>query len=139
MLNRSLAGIVISVALYGCNSEPSAQPPEPPVVYEQIKPTPNFAEFRKGIYYYTSAVSENDKADGKAAGEVLGFRYLGKNEDGEFELAHADFPDLKATCADPCKIIHSTTGSATEYTPNSVIGAAFEDAMNGFLEEAKKR
>ena len=102
-------------------------------------PTPNYVEHRKGIYYYAEAVSENDQKNGKAAGDVHGFRYLGKNADGEMTLSVANYPSVKFTCADPCKVIHGTTGQNVEFSPNSVIGGAFTDAMNGLLEVDKRK
>lgn len=102
-------------------------------------PTPNYVEHRKGIYYYASEVSENDKKNGKAAGEVHGFRYLGKNADGEMVLAVADVPSVKFTCTDPCRVIHQSTGQDYSFEPTSVIGGVFADAMNGLLEVDKRK
>lgn len=42
----------------------------------------------------------------------------------------------KRTCADPCVIIKNEDGSRVAYAPDSVIGSVFEDAINGYLEQA---
>jgi|GEM_PF-1256903 len=99
------------------------------------EPSPNYTEHRNGVYYYPSAISENAKADGIALAAAIGFRYLGVNADGEHVLAPMDSPGVEATCADPCRVIHTNMGEALTFTPNSVIGAAFIDAINGFLQE----
>jgi len=91
-------------------------------------------EERDGVYWYVSDVSENQRKAGRSAGDAMGFRYLGKNEDGEMRLAAADPPYVTAVCADPCRIIHFSDGTNLAFEPTSVIGAAFQDAMNGFLE-----
>lgn len=138
MLKWSLSGILFCFALMGCSEVDSSSLPEEEPQVVQTEPVPMYAEHRKGVYYYSTGISENAKADGKAAAEVLGFRYRGENDDGEFVIAAADSSGITATCSNPCKVIHVSTGEAVAYAPESVIGAVFTDAINGFLEEAKR-
>lgn len=140
---------VAALALAGCDAgntksnESGGQPlPATEAAAEAATPeppTPNYVEYRKGVYYYASEVSENDKKNGKAAGEVHGFRYLGKNADGEMVLAVADAPSVKFTCTDPCRVIHQSTGQDYSFEPTSVIGGVFADAMNGLLKVDKRK
>ncbi len=98
-------------------------------------PAPNYIENKDGVYYYTSAVSENDKMAGRAAGDILGFKYKGKNKIGDFVIESTAGGVF--TCSDPCKVIHFSDGEAVAYTPDSVIGAVFTDALNGFLKTGR--
>ena len=137
---------LVALGLAGCGKAPPA-----PVASEAVDslpseeassaPTPNYAEHRKGVYYYIAAVSENDQKDGHSAGKALGFKYLGKNAEGDYVLGVVDDSGkvlAKATCADPCRVIHDF-GQTYEYNPKSVIGSAFQDAMNGLLEVDKRK
>ena len=138
MKKLNLLGIMLCSSLLGCSEVDSSSLPEEEPQVVQTEPAPMYAEHRKGVYYYSTGISENAKADGKAAAEVLGFRYRGQNADGEFVIAAADSSGITATCSNPCKVIHASTGEAVAYTPESVIGAVFTDAINGFLEESKR-
>jgi len=139
----------LALALVGCDGDPSApatggssEATQVAAVATSEAPTPNFVERRKGIYYYLSAVSENDQKDGKSAGHALGFRYLGKTADGDFKVAGVTDGGqtiMTATCSDPCKVIHMSTGEAVGFDSDSIIGAVFTDAMNGLLEQAPKK
>ena len=126
-----------AIALAGCGASPSSEGPHPSELQsasdEVATPSPNYTEVKKGVYYYTTGISENDQKDGRAAGGVVGFRYKGKNADGDFVVKMID--GGLATCSDPCKIIHLDDGEAIAFNPNSVIGGAFEDAINGFLKQ----
>lgn len=107
-------------------------------VLPPAKPLPNFAEEEGGTYYYVAAVSEEDRSKGKAAGDVVGFRYLGKNEKNHHVIGLASNTNNiveKASCADPCSIIKYENGERLAFDPTSLIGAAFEDAMNGYMKE----
>jgi hypothetical protein len=101
------------------------------------KPAPNYTEHRGAVYYYSGSVSENDKKDGTAVGAAVGFRYLGKTDDGDFVIQHST-SGVRATCADPCAVIHLSTGQAVTFEPTSIIGAAMTDAINGNLEASPR-
>lgn len=102
-------------------------------------PTQNFVEEEEGTYYYVTAVSEDEQKTGKAVGDVLGFRYFGKNDKGQHVLASVAESGriiAKASCSEPCAIIKYGDSERVAYNPNSVIGSAFQDAMNGLLRVA---
>ncbi len=139
----ALAGSALVLASCGqkeSNSPPSVAVTEAPIE-TTARPTPvlhhYYEEEERGVYYYVGAVSEEDRKNGKAAGEVYGFRYLGKNgEDQHVLTSVADNGRViyKAFCSDPCKIIRYGDGERVGYNPNSIIGAAFADAMSGALK-----
>lgn len=137
------AAALLPLALTGCGAPPAqegsteaASESSDSSQASQEAPTPHYIEERHGVYYYSEEVSENDKKEGQAAGRVLGFRYRGKNEDGDNVLQSNEFPSLRATCSDPCVVIHGM-GTQVQYNEDSVIGAAFSDVMNGYLKEYK--
>ena len=78
------------------------------------------------------------------AGDVLVFAYRGV-VNGLYRIASLNDEggtDWYYECEKPCIVIKRHIGSKVErlaYTPTSVIGAAFEDALNGRLEVAKER
>jgi hypothetical protein len=105
-------------------------------------PTHNW-EFKEGdVYGYIAAVSEEDRKRGKAAGDVIMYRYAGiQNGAYHLELVRDDGTiESTAACVRPCVAIKVYSGAGMQriaYNPSSIIGAAFEDAMNGRL--AKKQ
>jgi len=132
----------LAAALASCGGQadqemPVAEP-TPFAIPEPSKP-PHRYDLKDGSdYAYIAGVSEEERKAGKAAGDVLMFRYLGK-QDGLHTLAMlSDSGKIigKSACAEPCVIIKNNDGSRTAYTPESVIGSAFQDALNGYLEEA---
>lgn len=139
----------LALALAGCGGETpapdgssSATATAEAAADTGAAPEPNFVERRNGIYYYLSQVSENDQKDGRGVGHAVGFRYLGKTADGDFKVAgvtDGGATVMTATCSDPCKIIHVSTGEAVGYEPTTVIGGVFTDAMNGLLEASPKK
>lgn len=91
-------------------------------------------------YEYVSAVSEEDTKKGKAVGDVSLFAFRGAH-DGLYRLSAVDNDgrtQFYYECSNPCGVIKEyREGRLVErvpYNPGSVIGAAFEDAFNGFLE-----
>jgi hypothetical protein len=93
-------------------------------------------------YGYIAAVSEDDRKKGKAAGDVVMVSYLG-HWNGALHLAEVnDSGGVIANyeCSNPCVAIKRDQYGNVQrfaYTPLSVIGGAFEDAMNGKLVEAR--
>lgn len=99
-------------------------------------PEPNFVDQEDGTYYYVTAVSEEDRKKGKATGDVVGFRYLGLNDDGHHTVAQVGRDGSiisESSCAIPCKIIKYPDGERLAYSPRSIIGGVYQDAMNGLL------
>jgi len=104
-------------------------------------PAHNYSQEEKGVYYYVTAVSDNDKANGKGAGDALGFKYLGTNDNGEYVVASVeDDGEMsgKAFCRNPCTIVRFSSGQKIGYSPDSVIGAVFADVFAGQLKEADR-
>ena len=109
-------------------------------------PTPYYSSREGEKYYYVSKVSENDKKAGIGVGSVSIFRFLG-HHGSKYELA--DIEDNGTvnhidTCSNPCTIIRETApnGGHAELTPfeqGTIIGAAFSDAINGFMRPSKLR
>lgn len=139
MRNAVIAAALLILA--GCgDADTLTEASQAPTAVET--PQPQYVEEKGGIYYYAGAVSENDKADGKASGEVFAFKYLGKSKDGEHKVAivnDAGGIDGTATCPDKCKVIHMSNGQKLQYSPDSIIGAVFDDAVAGHLKEPTKK
>jgi hypothetical protein len=96
------------------------------------------------LYGYVTAVSEEDKKRGRAAGDVLMFRYEGVHK-GIYELTAIDGsgrPQFSYECTRPCTAIKAYSWQGIErweFNPDSVIGAAFIDAFNGKLEPTRRK
>ncbi len=119
----------------------SSQPAEPtgPPVYQTPTSDPYFDD-RDGIFYsYVAAVSDEDRQKGMRAGNVVTFAYLGI-QDGKHVLAQVT-PEgrvlSQARCREPCKVITRSDGGQLGYDKGSIIGAAFADAIAGYLEIAE--
>lgn len=100
-------------------------------------PEPRYIEKDGDTYLYVAAVSEEDQKRGRVAGSIIGFRYLGKVGD-VYRLEGPDGSSAIHECSRPCRVIKTRLASSiltrTEFTPSSIIGAAFADAFNGFLK-----
>lgn len=104
-----------------------------------VLPDHNYDEKRGWTYYYVAAISEEDRKKGRAAGAVVAFQYLGLNDDGRHVLANMNSNGTvnhEASCASPCRIIDLSYGGNMAYSSESIIGAAFEDAIRGKLKVA---
>lgn len=102
------------------------------------KPEKNYTEVEDKTYFYVGAVSEEDKNKGRAVGDVFSFRYFGTNKEGQHILAlvtESGQVISKSRCGDPCSIIKSDNGERIPYDTSSIIGSAFQDALNGHLVE----
>lgn len=97
-------------------------------------PEHNWISYQNGEYAYTVSISENEKKAGQAAEKVIMYRYLGFRNGAYTLFMPAD--GAIATCQNPCTVITIGSGTGAEhfaYSPESVIGAAFQDAINGQL------
>lgn len=97
---------------------------------------PNYDEEEDGTYFYVAAVSEEEEKEGKAVGSVVAYNYVGKNDKDQHVLLLVDNAGRTirtSSCSEPCKIIRHNDGERTPYSPMSIIGSAFEDAINGKL------
>lgn len=144
---RLSLGLLIGLSLFatGCSSE---APPAKAEAYPESTPTPTvqpprFEEEENRTYYYVGAVSEEDQKRGVAVGKVVAYRYLGRDDDGDHVLVLVGDNGAtlrKSSCSEPCRIIKSG-GQRIGFSSDSIIGAAFEDAIAGHLkvyEEPKK-
>lgn len=120
-------------------AEPAPEPSATfaPVAYPtSVVRSHNYDEAEETTYYYIAAVSEEERKQGKGAGSVSGFRYLGRNSDGNHILAAVSDSGVVsryARCPDKCVVIHFSDGDRMAYNNGSIIGAAFEDAIRGRL------
>ena len=144
----ALAALIV---LAGCNKmQPTPASTATPNPFDQFDnstnavdaPTPNYSEREGDRYFYVSAVSDDDKKKGIAVGEVLQYRYLGVI-DGSITIQQVldnGTPLTRFECKSPCRVMKVTSGTSVNrmaYNPESVVGSAMQDALNGFLEPAK--
>ncbi len=95
--------------------------------------------FKEGeLYGYIAAISEEERKRGKAAEDVIMYRYRGF-QDAVDRLEALDSSGRIIAyneCSRPCVAIKYNSYGRVErvaFNPRSVIGAAFEDAANGRL------
>ena len=94
------------------------------------KPMHRYDVEEGGVYYY---LSEENK--------TLGYRYQGKNDKGEIVIERTEDnsgPAYTIACAIPCKLMKYDGGGRSVYRAETVIGAVFQDAMNGHLKAIRK-
>lgn len=150
MRQRLVIVAACAIMLTSCEQDKTASPPFAVATDTELPtadlpapvPPHNFVEEERGTYYYVTAVSEEDQKKGKVVGDVLGYRYLGKNNKGQHVLASvADNGRVitKAYCSEPCTIIKYADGERIAYNPASILGSAFQDAINGLLKAAPEK
>jgi hypothetical protein len=102
-------------------------------------PGPNYAEEENGTYSYIAAVSEEEQKRGRAAGNVLRYVFRGVSR-GVYRISLVDDygrPISDSECTKPCAVIKTSGGGTVVrrgFTPESLIGAAFQDALNGYMK-----
>jgi hypothetical protein len=95
------------------------------------------------LYGYIAAVSEEERKQGRAAGEVVLYRYRGV-VDGLHRLENVDAAGRTVginECPSACVAIKSYQygrPSRIAFNPSSIIGAAFEDAIAGRLNVVRE-
>jgi hypothetical protein len=103
------------------------------------KPDHNYDLREADAYGYTAAVSEEDQKKGRAAGDVIMFKYAGFSEGAYHLILLGDDGRAIGTaqCPEACIAIKErfTDGSSKRiaFTESSIIGAAFQDAFRGKL------
>jgi hypothetical protein len=90
-------------------------------------------------YGYVTAVSEDDQKQGKAAGDVIFFVYRGRDRNTyKLDQVTASGVVVETTeCQRPCTAIKRYRYGDVSYVgfePTSIIGSAYTDAFNGFLQ-----
>jgi hypothetical protein len=143
-----LALIVLLATCSGNQEAPKATAPpgataEAPAVPVPVDVTPPHAwQHRDGQEYgYETVLSEEDKHVGKAAADILMFRYLGE-AGGIYTVEQVgNGLRVRASCTNPCDLVRVRTitpfGSTTQriaFAPDSIIGAALTDAFNGQMD-----
>jgi hypothetical protein len=100
-------------------------------------------DFKDGDFYgYLGAISEDDQKRGVATPSVVRFRYTGFwNGAHHLQLISDSGSVLEnEECAVPCVVIKETDSSGQlrriGYSSESIIGGAFEDALNGRLKRS---
>lgn len=92
-----------------------------------------------GVYSYVAAVSEEERKQGRVAGDIIRYGFRGVS-DGAYRLVSVDEygrPLSTFECEKPCRVIKHWSGGSLRrmpYDATSVIGAAFTDALNGRLK-----
>jgi hypothetical protein len=131
--NLTAENLVVENNLYG-----SAVPPAAPAHRYDFKDSDKYG----AIYGYLGAISEEDQKRGVATPSVVRFRYTGFWEGAHHLQLINDSGGTVETdeCAVPCVVIKSTSYNGQVhrlgYSSQSIIGAAFEDAMNGQLRRS---
>lgn len=137
-------GVLVALAIGGCSNEAPVNSSAVNLdsVAEVSTPQPRYDDSENGIYFYASSVSDEDKKKGRAVGDVVGFRYLGQDSSGRHKIGMtSDSGEVisRYSCSNPCKIIKNlSSGERIPFDNESIIGAAFEDAINGLLKEKAK-
>jgi hypothetical protein len=135
--NADMLNVDENLTTTDMNADYAAQPSGP------AEPKPiHLYELRDGEKYgYIAAVSEEDQKRGKAAGDVALFIYRG--HDGDTYKIDAVTASgtivVDYECKRPCNAIKQYSYGGVSYigfTPDSLIGAAFTDAFNGYLVPA---
>lgn len=117
----------------------SATPSAPTV---PVVPPHNYGFKEGGVYGYISAVSENDRKAGKAVGDVVLYKYGGRTG-GKYILFHISDSGAiisRDECTNPCVAIKSFSPGGMEripYNAGSIVGAAFDDAIAGYLTKGR--
>lgn len=106
--------------------------------------THNYQDRDGNTYEYVSAVSDEDAKKGKAVGDVSLFEFRGVF-DGRYRISVVDNDgrtEFYYECSNPCGVIKAYKQGhlidRVPYGPTSIIGAAFDDAFNGFLQVSKE-
>jgi len=142
----------IFLFLTGCNhqsNDPSASATES--VAEDTRPAApehNYAVYMDDEYGYQPAISENQVNDGQVATTLIMLKYLGERN-GKYQLFTKQNDNVMTVmeCQKPCEFIklhHIVNGMGVvktevmEAAPDSIGKLAFDDAINGQLQQFVK-
>ena len=107
-------------------------------------PTHNYKVKEGSNYGYLGGLSDEDKSKGKAAADLVLFRYLGE-KDGLYKVQQIEENGqaiLSISCTKPCEFMKLSVGgevSRVEYNPATLGGAVIQDALSGELEVADSK
>jgi hypothetical protein len=137
--------LAILITLSGCSSSGTDAATNAANVIDDRQlaphaPSEHRYDFQEGATYgYIADVSEEDQKQGKATGDVVMFTYHG-NEGGVYKLRMVDANGRglgRYECIKPCVAIKAYRSDGLEriaYNPDSVIGSAYQDALNDLLK-----
>ena len=142
--------VLICCLLVACgqSKDDFSQPKEAAQAEEVKAPEHHYAVYMDGEYGYQPEVSENQRNDGKVASTLFMVKYLGE-KNGKYQLFTKQNEKLMTVmeCQKPCeyiKVNHIISGlgvvktEVMEAAPDSLGRLAFEDAINGQLEQFVK-
>lgn len=95
---------------------------------------PNYIYREGGVYYYEAAITAAEKAEGKVASDAVGYRFYGKNQDGEYILVQVSGGGAvieTAYCKNPCRVIRFGDGTRLVNEGRLLVGSAIADAIKG--------
>lgn len=148
-VQRNLRTIAALLLVSGCaNPVPSpvnlADASESSTDSDAPDPSPSYREKEGDRYFYVTEVSEEDKNKGKAAGDVVEYRYLGE-QGGLLTLEEVTENGTtlgRLECQRACRIMKFTGDgqvSRIPYGNDSIASAAMRDAINGFLKPVREK
>lgn len=142
--------LLICALLTACgHSEQAASlAPESKPVAEVTAPAHNYAVYMDDEYGYQPAISENQVNDGQVASTLFMLKYLGE-KNGKYQLFTKQNDNVMTVmeCQNPCQFIklhHIVNGMGVvktevmEAAPDSIGKLAFDDAINGELQQFVK-
>lgn len=143
--------LLICALLVGCghNKDDFSQPKETQAQEVSAPlPTHNYAVYLDDEYGYQPALSENQLNNGQVASTLFMLKYLGE-KNGKYQLFTKQNDNVMTVmeCQNPCQFIklhHLVNGigvvktEVMEAAPDSIGKLAFDDAINGELQQFVK-
>jgi Peptidase family M23 len=108
-----------------------------PALASKPAPKPYYIYAEKGVYYYEAALTRQQREAGYIANEAVGYRYFGKNADGEYAIATVDrFGRISEYfyCKKPCRVVRSSTGERLVLNSRMLLWSVFNDVFRGLLK-----
>lgn len=97
----------------------------------------NYVTAEDGVYFYQPALTEEERRRGVATAYLSGFRYYGRDTNGEHVIVAVDQygrAGMPAHCGNPCRVIRFDDGRRLLNRNNLLLGSVFEDAAAGRLQ-----
>lgn len=143
--------LLICALLAACSHNEQAAAPvnqTEAVAQAPAVPTHNYAVYMDDEYGYQPAISENQINNGQVASTLFMLKYLGE-KNGKYQLFAKQNDNVMTVmeCQNPCQFIklhHLVNGMGVvktevmEAAPDSIGKLAFDDAINGELQQFVK-
>lgn len=100
------------------------------------KTKPHYIYAENGTYYYAAAISRQQREAGYVAGDAVGYKFYGKNANGEYVLARVSGSgsiEEFIYCKSPCRVIRTGSGDRIVNNSRLLVNLAFSDAFRGAL------